>query len=138
MISVTAAKACQIIAMILFTLSLVLAVVAAFKAAPSTGKLGLAAGVVLTVSSVFQLLVLGLMGGLAVQCEIDVFRSCWLIRTYRPMTLMQIQQLSELQIRYAALDNRILLPRGTEGAASACPTMGRGTRKNIPTQNIAI
>lgn len=63
--TVTAAKAFQILATILVSLILVLVIVAAFMQAPITGKLGLAAGIALAVTSVFQLIAFSLMAAFA-------------------------------------------------------------------------
>jgi len=59
--SVIAAKAFQYMTMILVSVVLLLVTVKAFTTAPLTGKLGLPMGIVLLVSSVFQLLALALM-----------------------------------------------------------------------------
>ena len=67
--SVTAAKAFQYMATILVSIVLVLVVAAALQAAPTTGKLGLAAGVTLVVFSVFQLVAFSLMADVAQKCE---------------------------------------------------------------------
>lgn len=56
-------------ATILISFVLVVVVVAAFMRAPLTGKLGLAAGIMLAVFSVFQLIAFACMAALASKCE---------------------------------------------------------------------
>lgn len=56
-------------AILLVSAVLLLVTVAAFKTAPLVGKLGLAAGIVLLVSSVFQLLAFALMIADIADCE---------------------------------------------------------------------
>lgn len=67
--SVIAAKAFQYMATILVSIVLVMVVAAALQAAPTTGKLGLAAGVTLVVFSVFQLVAFSLMADVTQKCE---------------------------------------------------------------------
>jgi len=64
-------------ATIIVSFILVAVVVAAFMAAPTTGKLGLAAGIALVVFSVFQLIAFALMAAFAEEREIrmSLFRS---------------------------------------------------------------
>lgn len=60
-------------AMILVSVVLLLVMVAAIKTAPLVGKLGLAAGIVLMVSAMFQLLALALMIAAIDSCETEVY-----------------------------------------------------------------
>lgn len=70
--SVEAGKAFQILATLLVSLIMVLVFVAAFMKAPLTGKMGLAAGIGLAVTAVFQLIAFSLMASIAENRETDV------------------------------------------------------------------
>ena len=67
--SVNAAKAFQYMATIFVSVILVLVVVAAFMAAPITGRLGLGAGIALAVFAVFQLIAFALMAAFVEERE---------------------------------------------------------------------
>lgn len=69
--SVTAASVMQFVAIALVSVVLFLVVAAALRTAPTTGKLGLAAGTTLAVFSVFQLIVFSLAASVTKTCEKD-------------------------------------------------------------------
>ena len=82
MTSVNAARAFQFLATTILSIALVVIVVAAFMAAPMTGKLGLAAGITLLLFSLFELIAFSLIAAFVGKRETEMpffcltFKSC--------------------------------------------------------------
>lgn len=72
---VNAATAFQFLATIIVSVALVVVAIAAFTSPPSTGRLGLALGVMLAVFTFFQMIAFSLMAAVVAECE-SVLRFC--------------------------------------------------------------